>query len=66
MKNITVEIIAGDYCECGCKGTCDTREVKITKGKKSVTLGIEEDLTDFLQKISKKKTFSFEINPIKK
>lgn len=61
MKNIKVKIIGGGYCECGCKGECDTREVQITKGKKVKTLSIYNYVDDLLDEISKKKYFEFEI-----
>lgn len=60
-KKITVEIIPGDYCECGCKGQCDTREVLITKNGKTTTIGYEADLEELLEELSKKKYFKFEI-----
>lgn len=61
MKNIKVKIINGGYCECGCKGQCDTRFVKVTKGNKSKTLSIYNYVDDLLDEISKKKYFEFEI-----
>ncbi len=61
-NKIIVEIVSGGYCECGCKGRCDIREIIVTKNGKSKT--ISSDLDDLLKQISKQKYFKFEIKII--
>lgn len=46
---IEVKVIQGDYCECGCKGKCDTRKVVLIKNGIKQELSIYYDLADFIK-----------------